>query len=274
MFMSRLSIVTLATALAIAGLADSAQAAASDPKLSPCRPVPVAKTHGKGFEANCRLAYIDHGTVPCVTIDAAKPRTCRFTSSSGAWLQSTTGARYAMAGQRISPRGKPGGRFVIASRSSLKDPPPCMQDPNHKVARTSDAAGTSTSYTLPGSCIIEVALSANNASGKQMDNYATKTVCSSTHDSYDQRSAMFMGSPEPGVWCYSGEGAGLNDINGTERDYWNNYLPGMDRCHVGMSNGWEVYAAKRPATTGWPVRVDTHSPIVWRPVAKNVSIAN
>jgi len=85
-------------------------------------------------------------------------------------------------------------------------------------------------------------------------------------------------SPELGpVFCFTGEGAGLNDVNGTERDGANNYLyPGSIRCHVVWYNGYETYAAKRPATTSYPLpgKVNIHSPILWRPVASGVTIAN
>ena len=41
------------------------------------------------------------------------------------------------------------------------------------------------------------------------------------------------------------------------------------------SGGYEVYAAKRPATINWPApgRVNPNTPIVWRPVS-TVSVAN
>jgi hypothetical protein len=266
---------TSAALLAVAALAPSAASAAERPTTSPCRPVPVADTHGKGFEAFCRLAYIDHGTVPCLSINTAKPRTCRFTPRSGAWLESTTGAAYALAGQSISPRGVKGGNYVIASRRSRKDPPPCMQGPNAPKASAADSAGTGATVELASACTVEVFGSAKNASGLALANYATRPVCSSTHDSFDQLTAQYVGSPEPGVWCYKGQGAGLNDRNGTERNSSNVYLTGSQRCHVAWSGGYEVFAAKRPATISYPApgRVDTKSPIVWRPVT-SVLVAN
>jgi hypothetical protein len=266
---------TSAALLAVAAFAPSAASAAEQPTTSPCRPVPVADTHGKGFEAFCRLAYIDHGTVPCLSINTAKPRTCRFTPRSGAWLESTSGAAYALAGQSISPRGVKGGNYVIASRRSRKDPPPCMQDPKAPKASAADSAGTSASTELASSCTVEVFGSAKNASGLALANYATRPVCSSTHDSFDQLTAQYLGSPEPGVWCYKGQGAGLNDPNGTERNSSNVYLTGSKRCHVAWSGGYEVFAAKRPATISYPApgRVDTKSPIVWRPVT-SILVAN
>jgi hypothetical protein len=74
--------------------------------------------------------------------------------------------------------------------------------------------------------------------------------------------------------CTKGEGAALNDINGTERDAYSVYRTGWTACHHGWYNGFEVPAAKRPATGGYPAKVSVTSPVLWRTVASNVSIAN
>jgi hypothetical protein len=67
----------------------------------------------------------------------------------------------------------------------------------------------------------------------------------------------------------------LNDVNGFERDNYGIYLPGSGFCHVVWAGGFEVPAAKRPATTSFPtVRVNTRSPIAWRPVDPRIAIAN
>ena len=160
------------------------------------------------MEANCRLARVENGSVPCVTVEAAKPGRCRFTTASGQWLRSTSGAMYAMAGQRISRLGAPGGNRIIASPAGKA---PCVED-KHPKARLSDVAGTATGYELAGTCVVEVPLSASNASGMPLRNYATREVCSTTHNSPDQANAVYTGSPAPGVHCYRGEGAGLNDL--------------------------------------------------------------
>ena len=243
----------------------------SRPSLPPLRPRPsrrlrrrvsrcrCARRHGKGFEAMCRLAYIDHGTVPCLSLNTAKPRTCRFTPRSGAWLESTTGAAYAMAGQSISPHGKPGGNYVIASRRSRKDPPPCMQDPHAPKARAADSAGTASGVELAGSC---------TRRDVRLDQERVRAAVGQLRDAdgvlehaRQRRPAdrPVHGSPQPGVWCYKGQGAGLNDISGTERNSSNVYLTGSKRCHVSWSGGYEVYAAKRPATISYP------APAAWTP---------
>jgi hypothetical protein len=265
-----LALTTLAVA---AGAAAAAPAVAAPvPARSACRPVAVQSFHGgKRMEAYCRLARVEHGSVPCLTLDAGKPGRCRFTTNSGRWLRSTSGAMYARAGQRISRLGAPGGNRVIASPAGKA---PCVEDPKPK-ARLSDAAGTATGYELGWQCTVEVMLSSSNATGLPLRNYATQEVCSTTHGSPDQANAIFTRSPEPGVFCYRGEGAGLNDPNGTERDITNRYLPGWQACHIVWSGGYEVFAAKRPATRNWPApgRVDWNTPIVWRPVT-SVRVAN
>ena len=262
----------LPAAVAIACLVPAAPAAAAtEPAQSACRPVAVQSFHGGRMEANCRLARVENGSVPCVTLDAAKPGRCRFTTNSGRWLRSTSGATYAMAGQRISRLGAPGGNRVIASPAGKA---PCVEDTRPK-ARLSDVAGTATGYELAGACVVEVSLSASNATGMPLRNYATRDVCSTTHNSSDQVNAVYTGSPAPGVHCYRGEGAGLNDWNGSERSRDNRYLTGYGYCHVIWSGGYEVFAAKRPATINFPApgRVDPRTPIVWRPVS-TVPVAN
>lgn len=75
---------------------------------------------------------------------------------------------------------------------------------------------------------------------------------------------------------YSGIGAALNDINGTERDETTAYLAGESYCHMIVSGGLEVPGAKRPATRSLPAPgiVYVKSLVIWRPVNPNVIIAN
>lgn len=58
------------------------------------------------------------------------------------------------------------------------------------------------------------------------------------------------------VSVYTGEGVGFNDPNGTERNESGYYETHSHSCHVGLSGGHEAIAAKRPATTGYPTKVD------------------
>jgi len=98
--------------------------------------------------------------------------------------------------------------------------------------------------------------------------YATREVCTSNHPPVVRT--------EGNVFCYRGDGAGLNDINGTERDNTGHYIPGEQYCHDIVSDGYVVPAAKRPATKTLPAPgvVNTKTHIAWRPVAPDVDIAN
>jgi len=51
-------------------------------------------------------------------------------------------------------------------------------------------------------------------------------------------------------------------------------LPGNEHWHHMWNSGYEVPAAKRPATSGYPPKVNTTTPILWRTIASGVSIAN
>jgi hypothetical protein len=75
---------------------------------------------------------------------------------------------------------------------------------------------------------------------------------------------------------YTGMGAALNDINGTERDQFTLYYPYDIYCHMVLSGGLEVPGAKRPATKTLPAPggVVRNSYNVWRPVSPNFVIAN
>jgi hypothetical protein len=52
----------------------------------------------------------------------------------------------------------------------------------------------------------------------------------------------------------------------------------LNRKHIIIGHGtvYEIYAAERPAVRSYPApaRVDLHTPLVWRPVANDVRIAN
>jgi hypothetical protein len=262
------------------------------PTKSKCDPVPIDEVIGKKVEDNCRITQIKHGAVPCVQVDTGKPAKCEFSKRRHRWLRSRTGRQFAVVGDPIAKGKGRVGRYVIAVPVGEKKVSPCADVPKDDRAARRDATGVSTSYALSPSCIDETMLAPWDASGMQMDNYATQTVCTSSlppssafgpsatattpasNVDTDLLSASYQGSPEPGVYCYSGEGAALNDVNGTERDIYKRYFSGRYRCHLVIANGYETYGAKRPATTGYPLRVDPHTPVVWRPVATTVRIAN
>lgn len=70
--------------------------------------------------------------------------------------------------------------------------------------------------------------------------------------------------------------AALNDINGAERDWLGGYYVGDGWCHYIVQGGYEVPAAKRPATKSLPAPgvINTGSFVTWRPVNPNLDIAN
>jgi hypothetical protein len=276
MIRTRTLTVALTAGLALAAGPAGAHASSANksPVMSLCRPVPVKTFHGKHMEARCRLARIDHGTVPCVTLNTAHSARCVFTPTSGQWLESTRGRLFAIAGQPISRDGSKGGNYVIASRLGKDNRPPCAEDDSKPKASISDYTGTPSGIELDDTCIVEAMGSPDNAGGREMNNYATLEVCSTTHGTIDQRSAIFTGSPQPGVYCYKGEGAGLNDYNGYERDQSGAFYQG-NPCHVIWTGGNEIGGSKRPAVRSYPSpgRVDPNTPLVWRPWT-SVRVAN
>lgn len=272
------SVLPAITAVALASPA-AAAATPSAPRLpaaanvSECNPVAVRTTHGKRMEAYCRLSRIDDGTVACLQTNTAKLAKCRFTPSSGRWLESKRGALYAMVGQAISRDGKPGGSYTIAAKLGKDGRPPCVKDSGGLRASAADSAGTAASTELAAGCVTEVMGSASNVTGRPLQNHATREVCTSSYPHPDYAPLLRRGAD--GSYCYLGRGAGLNDRYGTERDSMNVYFRESEYCHVIWSGGAEVPAAKRPATTTYPApgRVQTNTPIVWRPVS-SVPIAN
>ena len=90
------------------------------------------------------------------------------------------------------------------------------------------------------------------------------------------RSYPWSGTGPDDVFCYTGRGAALNDLNGHERDENAQYYNDTTHCHLLQSSGYEVPGAKRPATRSLPApgSVNVRSPIQWRPVSSNFNIAN
>lgn len=241
-------------------------------RYSKCEPVDVEAFYGEktSFYGNARLALITNGTVPCVHVDKGSPATCKFTPSSGPYVKGKAGA-FARTGENIGLDGKPGGEFVIAAKVNEKNGTvPCIA-PSGK-----DTAGTPVGVELAGACVIETLNAAANATGIPVVSYASLEVCTSSTphpDGAGLSSIRSVGATK--VYCYKGDGAGLNDLNGTEVDSTGTYYGGASRCHVLWSNGYEVPAAKRPSTKNLPApgTIVTTTPIAWRPVSM-VDVAN
>ncbi len=135
-------------AIGATGNADPSPATRSYRKHGTCGQKPVASkcdlaiieaTHGKGILSNCRIVRIRNGRVPCVHIDTIKPASCTFKHSSGRWLESKAGQRFALVGESISQDGGRGGPYapVGDKRTSL-----CGKLPERDTLRRLDVAGT------------------------------------------------------------------------------------------------------------------------------------
>lgn len=155
----------------------------------------------------------------------------------------------------------------------------CFRNPN--VVGRDTAGWVSPGTELAIACVVEDGNSEYNAYSvygwKPIVNYTTRQV--PTANSPDKRphpdGAHYEGMTGS-THIYSGYGAALNDINGTERDPVANYIPGEEYCHMIVNGGYEVPGAKRPATKSLPAPgvVNGTTLIAWRPVNPNVMIAN
>ena len=277
----------------LAGVLTPAQSSAAgdaDPalqrRISNCVPVEVRAAFGGRILANTRLARIEDGRVPCMHIEEMTTALCVFSmasgSESGKWVETPEGS-FAQIGQALSRDGKPGGDYVVAARVGAVDSAFCIEPTGM------DTAGrVSPGVELAIACVVEEVLMPWNALSviqwAPLVNVATLEVCSRNnpatvpHPDGSQvvRSYAQPGSAVDDTFCYSGWGAALNDINGTERDETTAYRIGEGYCHMIVSGGFEVPGAKRPATKSLPAPgiVNDKSYIVWRPVNPNILIAN
>ncbi|MCC6847117.1 MAG: hypothetical protein IT294_01350 [Deltaproteobacteria bacterium] len=145
-----------------------------------------------------------------------------------------------------------------------------------------DTAGRVAEGTeLANICLIEDLLTRYNASFAEggwtpMLNWTDGIVCSADAIHPDE-AADYVGDGGhgPGVSCWTGYGAALNDPNGAERNWLGEYYVGDGYCHYFVSAGYEAPAAKRPAvrTLPAPGSVNVKSFILWRPYTQ-VNIAN
>lgn len=248
--------------------------------IASCSPVEVTTVHGDGFLGNNRLALIENGTVPCLHVEEATRATCAFSTvsghESGEWLESPQG-NFAKTGQSLTLNGIPGGDYVIAAKVSDAEPAPCIEPTSMDVAGRL-AEGTE----LVSTCVVEEFNQEWNALSAvygywRLANYTEMEVCSANdpdkhlHPDFGVfvRSYASPGSATVDTFCYSFYHAALNDLNGTERDDTLTYYTDEEHCHMGVSSGVEVPAAKRPATFSLPApgRVNTKSLIMWRPVS-------
>jgi len=233
-------------------------------------PIVASALHGAGFVGNVRLGKIEDGTVGCLHAETASPARCVFTPQSGAWAETPDG-NYARTGQPVTLDGRPGGDYITAARINPDGTVPALVPSGH------DSAGYYVDTILSRSCTIEALGTAQNATGQPIVNYATREVGtnSNPHPDGAQPTRTEVVKKPNGTtvtsYYYTGQGAALNDRDGTERDPSGAYYSGSERCHVANMGGYEAPAAKRPNVV-WG-KVDATSTILWRAVAA-VSIAN
>lgn len=257
------------------------------PPVTTCAPVEITAMHGPNITGNSRLATIEDGQVACMHADAGTIANCAFVTisgrQSGEWLESPQG-NFALVGQAIALDGRPGGEYVIAARVSDAVPPACVEP-----AGMDTMGRTASGSELAAVCIVEDMFSEYNAKSAEwgwtpMWNFADREVCTSNNPATNPhpdgatlvRSYSQSGTGPDDTFCYTGLGAALNDLNGAERDWLGQYYVGDGWCHHLHVAGIEVPAAKRPATFSLPApgRINTRSPILWRPVNPNIAIAN
>ena len=153
----------------------------------------------------------------------------------------------------------------------------CFRNPN-LVGK--DTAGRLAEGTeLSGTCVVEDMNTEYNALSAiygpiSISNYAGAVPMGNPPGTHPD-GACYEGKKDGAHW-YSATAAALNDANGTERDSLGTYFPGEEYCHFLVQSGYEVPAAKRPATKSYPAPgvISYGSKDIWRPVNPNVNIAN
>jgi hypothetical protein len=244
--------------------------------VSRCEPVgDFTGLHVQGTPVpggNARLARIENGKVPCLHKETLVRAECDFIAefnlppggASGTFLDGPSGT-YALIGQAAPLQAGSGGTrdYIVAAQINAAGNVACTE------TTTADTAG---SYTTPSPehsafCVIETAFSSQNATGGPLVNYANQTIQTSSNphpDAHDGGPTAF--GCTNGSCSYTGEGAALNDIFGTERDANRVYYSGIERCHMIVQNGVMVPGAKRA--------LGPTAPLQWLPVDPTLTYAN
>jgi hypothetical protein len=259
----------LRAGVALAALASAAvpsAAAAQSPSRPSCHVVPVGEVHGGRIAPMSHLTRIEHGKVLALNANTGAKTTIRFTARSGRWLESKSGARYAMAGQALTRDGRRGGAYLIAAKLGAGRSVLCAGS-TRVTAHAADTAGRSAS---PGMTLVDVSITEVLASSfnrvELLRNYSTQRVCTNTRTHPDGAAPSTTNpNPSPGISCYSGRGAWLNNPDGRERDETGTPVGPQ---HFVTSNNATVPAAKRPSTRPNGEAVP-NSAIVWRIYSPN-----
>ncbi len=240
----------------------------------PCKAIELEERGGGQLVDNCKLTPIKKGKVGCVDIETLDVTKCKFKDGrSGEVLHAKKGnKKYARVTGTLSKTGNKNGNFAMAMKLSGDGEPTCA-DPaggGNTRGHRRDSTGTASSTPLAKGCTVEIMNSSTNRSGQPLRNFATRIVCTSSNPHPDGLTPI--SNPSPGVYCYTGAGAALNDKGGQERNAQGRYYPDTAACHmIVLSPSYTIWGAKRPRNAGSTIVTD--SPILWRPVAP-LPIAN
>jgi hypothetical protein len=238
--------------------------------VSRCEPVELTGLHVQGWipGGNARLARIENGKVPCLHRESLELAQCDFTAGSnnstdsGTWVQGPTGT-YALIGQAVPLQAGPGGArdFIVAAQMNAAGHVACTE------STTGDTAGSPSPAEHSAYCVIESAFASQNATGGPLVNHANQTVRTSSNPHPDTHDGgpTALGCTN-GSCSYTGEGAALNEIFGTERNASGVYYSGIERCHMIVHNGVVVPGAKRA--------IGPDAPLQWLPVDPTLTYAN
>jgi len=236
-----------------------------------CRMIAVSAEHGGPIAGRSRLSRIVHGRVLSMNPNTGRTSMVRFTKRSGRWLESASGAHYAVSGQAISRDGRAGGGYVIAAQLAGHRSVPCAKPSGLQALAADTASAEAAGTNLTSSAVEETPGSTRNRA-RLLENYSTQKLCLTTPTHPD--GAPQISHPSSGVWCYRGRGAWLNDPRGTEwrmpeAPFAGGYFIDTEHTHVILYNNAVVPAAKRPATKPNGEMI-VNSPIAWRPYAPNL----
>lgn len=265
--------------------------------VSYCDPISVDGINNGGdqkFFGNTRVTEVIGERAACVLTEGEKAGEviaggCPFTKEIAEKYKLTyvtgkggrNGANvFAIAGtQAVGPDGQPGpyvyGQKVTKTvvtdlrtkTTTTRYSVPCLPP------QGADTAATPAGTELGGGCVVETINASTNASLHEQNNYCKLDVCARAGSNTDGASGAAKTAT---VTCWKGEGAALNDPNGTERDAAGVYYPGVEACHRAWqpsgADFYEVTAAKRPTTVSGKV-IETTA-IRWLPLAPGVVIGN
>ena len=189
-----------------------------------------------------QLARIRDGEVLALNADTTAKTTIRFTSHSGRWLQSKTGARCALAGQSLTCDGRRGGAYLIAAKVNKDRSVLCAWTSDLR-AHAADSAGN---VAVP----VRICRPLGSSRKPYPPEMSRVSCCRTTRSRRSARTrrriwtALRVSNPFTGVWCYRGRGAFLNDPYGRERDQYSNYLTSVQYTHRVIYGNYVVPAAK------------------------------